>query len=126
MPKCITCGLRTWFKPLDCDCKHKALKERARPVIPKTQPARHTPTHDFNGRPMAETDNSMAYTQTASMQHQNTMASLATDVERPSSPVETVEYKHCHTPSYSTPSHDSSPSYSSDTSCSGGSTSSDY
>lgn len=44
MPKCITCGLRTWFKPLDCDCKRKALKERARPVIPKTLPARHTPS----------------------------------------------------------------------------------
>lgn len=137
MPKCITCGLRTWFKALDCDCKNKALKERARPVIPKTQPARHTPTRDFHGRPMAtEIDNSVAHAQTASIQHQTTMAMINTEIERPNDQPVTADYKHCHTPSvsshshhdhgpsHSSPSYESSPSYSSE-SCGGGSSYSD-
>lgn len=123
MPKCLLCGKKTWFFKVDCDCKSKRLKERARPIESATVPlapkkevkppvqSRRVsvePTKSVHGRSMSS-DTSDCF---ATMQ-QNTMMTQALSLDSDLAQTESKGGYKC-TPSDSSPSsHHStySPSY---------------
>lgn len=118
MPKCIECGLKTWFRPLDCRCKAARLKERARPVQEKRQYQEPTKPVHPNPKLSGSLNNGSSVGPSPSdiYMQQNLMMPLA----QPPEP-QPVTTSHCHTSHHH--HHDSSPaasysdnSYSCDTS----------